>query len=87
MRSCVPDVKIYRIQLVVPCVGVVGLMFLSYVSLYGVGIIDWRMFPKVDDFRPVDRHDLGRVALPKHPTSPMRRANGWQGPRLRGHVG
>ena len=63
MKSCAPAVKTYRILLVVPCIGVVGLMFLSYVALYGAGIIDWKLFPKVDDFRPIDRHGPGYLAI------------------------
>lgn len=63
MRSCAPDVRTYRILLVVPWIGVVGLLFLSYVGLYGAGIIDWKLFSKVDDFRPIDRHGPGYLAI------------------------
>lgn len=63
MKSSAPDVKTYRIELVVPCIGVVGLLFLTYVGLYGAGIIDWKLFPKVDDFRPIDRHGPGYLAV------------------------
>ena len=63
MRSRAPDVKTYRIQLVVPCIGVVGLMFLTYVGLYGAGIIDWKLFPKVEGFRPLDRGAIGYIVI------------------------
>ena len=63
MRSCARDVHTYRILLVVPCIGIVGLLFLSYVGLYGTGIIDWKLCPKVDDFRPIDRHGPGYLAI------------------------
>ena len=51
MRSCAPDVKTYRIQFVVPCIGVVGLLFWLYVILYATEVINWVLFSKVGDFR------------------------------------
>lgn len=63
MRSSAPDVKTYGIQLAVPCSGVVGLMFLTYVGLYGAGIIDWKLFPKVEEFRPLDRGAFGYIVI------------------------
>ena len=51
MRSCAPDVKIFRIQLVVPGIGVVGLLFWLYVILYATEVINWVLFSMVDDFR------------------------------------
>lgn len=55
MRLCRSDAEGHRIQLGVPCLGVVGLLFVTYVCLYGAGIIDWKVFPNVEGFRPLDR--------------------------------
>ena len=63
MSSCAPDVKTYRILPVVPSIGVVGLLFLTYVALYGAAIIDWKLFPKVEGFRPLDRAAIGYIVI------------------------
>ena len=63
MKSPAAEASVYVIHPAVPCVAVVGLLFFAYVALYGAGIIDWKLFPKVEGFRPLDRGAVGYIVI------------------------
>jgi len=46
--------KTYRISALVPVFGVVGALFFAYMLLYSVGVITWKMFPRMQDLSAAD---------------------------------
>ena len=53
--------KDYRIVTFVPVVGIGGSLFFTYVILHAIGVVPWKVFPRMKDFNPVD--DPGAIPL------------------------
>jgi len=53
----------YRVVLLIPMLGLCGIVFWAYVVLYSAGLIEWRLFSKVESFNLTDRATLLLHAL------------------------
>lgn len=53
----------YRVVLAIPVLGLLGIVFWGYVVLYATGVIEWKLFSKVETFELQDKAILFFHAL------------------------